>query len=66
MTDITQTKLFEEAAAAAREASQRYWVRPGHKCYPMPWWPLSPPSAVDTGAHMRKPGRRMADATVTP
>lgn len=66
MTDITKTRFFEEAAAAAREASRRYWAQPGHKSYPVPWWPLSPPSEAATGSHIRKLRRRRVDARFAP
>ncbi len=63
--DITKTKLFEEAAAEAREASRRYWAQPGRKSYPVPWWPLTPPDAPPH-SRKRKPRRRIIARRIAP
>lgn len=45
--DITETELFQRAAAEAREASHRYWAAGSwaDKKYPpqpIPWWSETP------------------------
>ena len=49
LPDITQSALFLEAAAEAREASRRYWAKGGaaDRKYPLQeipdwWWPIGP------------------------
>jgi hypothetical protein len=61
--DITQADWFDEAAAAARVASRRYWAKGGkadqeHPRHDMPYWPEIPAGKIDENLAERRRRRQ--------